>query len=166
MKCQSCGKKEATVRYKENINGKKQEIFLCEGCADKMGFSDFSSIFSPMFATFPNIFEIEEEKRCEKCGYTLEDYSKTGVFGCEHCYNTFSDTLDELFLKIHGKNRHIESKNKKDSKEKVKKTSLDESDNKENEIRRLEFKLKEMIETENYEEAAVIRDKIKELKNK
>ena len=29
MKCQSCGKKEATVRYKENINGKKQEYVKC-----------------------------------------------------------------------------------------------------------------------------------------
>ena len=29
MKCQSCGKKEATVRYMEDINGKKQEMHFC-----------------------------------------------------------------------------------------------------------------------------------------
>ena len=157
MKCQSCGKREATVRYKENINGKKQEIYLCSVCADKMGFTDFSSIFSPMFVSMPDLMQIQEKERCKNCGYTLDDYLKTGVFGCEECYNTFEDTLDELFLKLHGKNRHI-----KLNKKKVK----DIKDGNTESIEELKEQIKELIEQEKYEEAAVIRDKIKELEGK
>lgn len=157
MKCQNCGKREANVRYKENINGKKQEIYLCTECADKVGFNDFSNIFSPMFVSIPEFFEYPEEKKCKTCGYTLEDYSKTGMFGCEDCYNTFEDTLDELFLKLHGKNRHIKLKEKR-IKNKEEKKSL--------EIEELKEQIQKMIEQEKYEEAAIIRDKIKKLEGK
>ena len=157
MKCQSCGKREATVRYKENINGKKQEIFLCEACADKMGFTDFSSIFSPMFVSIPEFFEERVQEQCKTCGYTLEDYSKTGMFGCEDCYKTFEETLDELFLKFHGKNRHIKiGKKKIESKE----------NNTLKEIEELKEHIQELIEAEKYEEAVIVRDKIKELEGK
>ena len=157
MKCQSCGKREATVRYKENINGKKQEIYLCSKCADNMGFTDFSTMFSPMFVSIPEFFEETEKKKCKTCGYTLEDYSKTGMFGCEDCYKTFEDTLDELFLKFHGKNRHIKLPKKK--------VNIKE-DNNQKEIEELTEQIQELIEAEKYEEAAVIRDKIKELRGK
>ncbi len=157
MKCQSCGKREATVRYKENINGKKQEIYLCAQCADKMGFTDFSNIFSPMFISIPSSLNIEETKKCKTCGYTLDDYAKTGMFGCEDCYNTFENTLDELFIKLHGKNRHIKLK---------KRAVKDAGDSKEAEIDRLKEQIQTLVEQEKYEEAAVIRDKIKELEGK
>lgn len=160
MKCQSCGKREACVRYKENINGKKHEYFLCEICADKMGINSFSDIFSPMFVSIPEVFKesnLPQSLSCSKCGYTLEDYSKTGMFGCEHCYDTFEDTLDELFLKFHGKNRHI----KIEKKEKNKNKKI-----KEENIQELKEKIAELVEEERYEEAAVIRDKIKALEKR
>ena len=103
MKCQSCGKNLATVRYVENINGKKQEMHLCIDCANKSGFTDFSDMFSPIFSTIPNFFEdliLREEEKCPSCGYTFENYSDTGFLGCPNCYDTFSDRLDEIFLKI------------------------------------------------------------------
>lgn len=164
MKCQSCGKREATVRYKENINGNKQEIYLCSNCADKMGFTDFSNIFSPMFGAIPSIFDLPEEKKCKTCGYTLEDYSKTGMFGCEDCYKTFEDSLDELFLKLHGKNRHVKL-NKKISQSKLKENNVVKSDEK-SELDKLKKEIQELIKEEKYEEAAVVRDKIKKLEGK
>ena len=33
MLCDNCGKKEANVRYWENINGKKRELNLCDECS-------------------------------------------------------------------------------------------------------------------------------------
>ena len=56
-------------RYKENINGKKHEIFLCESCADNMGFVDFSDLFSPMFVSIPEVFSKPEVKKCTKCDF-------------------------------------------------------------------------------------------------
>ena len=100
MKCQSCGKKEATVKYYENINGVKKELHFCSECASKIGFTHFPDIFSPMFVSIPD-YNYDEVLKCGKCGYTLDDYAKAGVFGCPECYNTFEKNLDELFLKIH-----------------------------------------------------------------
>lgn len=156
MKCQSCGKREATVKYYENINGSKKELHLCTDCANKLGVTHFTDIFSPMFVSIPDYID-DEVVRCEKCGYTLDDYSKTGQFGCPECYNTFNENLDELFLKIHGKNRHVKLD---ETKEKNK------TDKKTDEIDQLKEKIQELIKKEKYEEAAVIRDKIKKIENK
>ena len=164
MKCQSCGKKEATVRYMENINGKKQEMHFCIDCAKKLGFVDFSNMFSPIFTNIPNLLEEVsfDEKKCSVCGYTFDDYINTGMFGCPKCYDTFSNRLDEIFLKLHGKNRHVklDVKNSQIKKE----TKIDEYNlSKQDKILKLKEELKELVEKEEYEKAAIIRDKIKEL---
>ncbi len=165
MKCQSCGKKEATVKYYENINGNTQKLYFCSDCADKLGISnigDFSNLFSPIFATMPE-FDLLEKKKCSTCGYTLEDYSNSGVLGCQDCYEVFEKNLDEIFYKLHGKNRHVKLSelNENDSK-KVQKIDK----NIEDKISKLKEKLNECIKEEEYEQAAIIRDEIKKLKSK
>ena len=40
MKCDRCGKKEATFYYKSNINGKVSETHLCADCARAMGYTE------------------------------------------------------------------------------------------------------------------------------
>ena len=37
MKCQNCGKNEATFYYKSNINGRVMESHLCPECARQLG---------------------------------------------------------------------------------------------------------------------------------
>jgi protein arginine kinase activator len=106
-----------------------------------------------MFVSVPDYID-DEVVKCEKCGYTLYDYTKTGLFGCPECYNTFNDSLDELFLKIHGKNKHV-----KLNKDKNKNNSL----NNEEKINKLKEEIKHLIKEEKYEEAAIVRDKIKAL---
>ena len=156
MKCQSCGKKEATIAYKENINGNKQEMYFCEECAKKLGFINFSNIFSPMFSNIPEyLFSETDVLKCPNCGYTLKDYSNTGFFGCQECYNTFSKELDNMFLKYHGKNRHVKLRNDKKL-----------ADNFYGNLQQLKEELKDAIDKEEYENAAIIRDKIKNIEGK
>lgn len=177
MKCQSCGKREASVKYYENINGNKQTLYFCVDCAKKLGFSDFndfssfsnfqdfSNFFTPIFTTMPE-FDLLEQNKCSKCGYTLDDYYNTGMLGCEECYKAFEKNLDDLFYKINGKNRHIKLEEKKVDtkyKNKVKGENLDGNKN-ENSILKLKEKLEKLVKEEKYEEAAVIRDEIKKLK--
>lgn len=158
MKCQSCGKKEATVKYYEDINGVKKELHLCVDCANKLGFVDFSDFFSPMFLPISD-YDLKDDLKCKTCGYMLEDYSRTGLLGCPDCYETFGDSLDDIFYKIHGKNRHVEIP------EKLKRKSRGTSDeeNKKYRIKELKSKIKDLIEEENYEEAAKVRDEIRKL---
>ena len=45
MLCENCGKKEANVRYEENINGRVRTLNLCEECSKKLGIGTSSAIF-------------------------------------------------------------------------------------------------------------------------
>lgn len=179
MKCQSCGKKEATVKYHENINGNKQTLYFCVDCAKKIGFSDFSdfstfpgfsnlsNFFAPIFSVMPE-YNLLEQKQCPVCGYTIEDYSNTGMLGCEECYKTFEENLDDLFYKINGKNRHIKIEKSKTSNTINRNSKKDNKDsalesNNDKEISKLKKELEKLIKEEKYEEAAIIRDKIKGL---
>ena len=104
MKCSNCGKNTATITYKQNINGEVTNLNLCESCAHKLGiFNSFENIFSPMILDMDYI--LPEEIKCKNCGYTLSKYKTTGLFGCGNCYDTFKNEIDNILLKIQGKNR-------------------------------------------------------------
>ena len=97
-------------------------------------------------------------------GYTFDDYTNTGLLGCQDCYDTFGDRLDDIFLKLHGKNRHIKLDARNLGKRYKKEEKKDLS--KEEKLLSLKDELKELVENEEYEKAAVIRDKIKKLESK
>lgn len=40
MKCDRCGKNDATFYYKSNINGRVTETHLCQDCARQMGYAE------------------------------------------------------------------------------------------------------------------------------
>ena len=171
MKCQSCKKEEATIKYYENINGEKREIMLCGSCAKKLNLIDFPNMLSYFFSTYPKeLLENEYTKKvCDKCSYTFDDYLKTGLFGCPNCYSAFNDRIDTLLNKIHGKNRHINTESKTQENN-VKKTYMNIKDKNHNinissiiDISKLKNLLNLSIKEEKYEDAAKIRDRIKEL---
>ena len=97
MKCQNCGKHEATIKYMQDINGVKDELYLCERCARDMnidmnfnldfdlGFNDvFSSLFGGESLIKP--LEIEEGLVCDACGTSYDEFTANGMLGCENCY--------------------------------------------------------------------------------
>lgn len=94
-----------------------------------------------------------------------------GKFGCENCYNTFADKIDYLVKNLHGSSRHIGRKSKFNKQNETKLTNKSETISKkeaennieENKLEKLQRKLKEAIKDERYEDAAKIRDEIKEL---
>lgn len=190
MLCDNCGKKEANVKYSENINGVKREFNLCEECSKKLGIGeinfkmpiDFSSFFGDFmedFATpeFMPLFSDIKTLKCNECGYTFDDIVNTGRLGCANCYDVFEDRLDPIIRKIQNSNRHIGRIGKiLDSRIEKRQEKIDNKniENKEkvankqnNELENLQLELKEAIKDERYEEAAKIRDRIKEIeKNK
>ena len=40
MRCDRCGKNEATFYYKSHINGKVTQVHLCHQCAEELGYTD------------------------------------------------------------------------------------------------------------------------------
>lgn len=152
MICSNCGKNNANITYKQNVNGKMIELNLCDSCAHELGvFNSFDDIFSPMILDLEYV--LPEEIKCKKCGYTLSKYRSTGLFGCDECYKTFKKEIDSILLKMQGKNRHIKQE------EHIRKEKLKPIDE-------LKEELQELVKQEKFEEAAVVRDKIKELEKK
>jgi protein arginine kinase activator len=171
MKCQNCGIEEANVKYYENINGEKREIMLCNNCAKNLNLIDFPNMLSYFFTNYPKE-EIGNEytkKVCDKCSYTFNDYLEKGLFGCPNCYSAFSDRIDALLTKMHGKNRHLVDENKQREKSIIKHKIVNDKNSDIEDISKIENinKLKKLLETsikeEKYEDAANIRDRIKEL---
>ena len=48
MKCQKCGKNEVNFHYASNVNGSVTETYLCSVCASESGY-DIGQIFDSMF---------------------------------------------------------------------------------------------------------------------
>ncbi|MEG1705583.1 MAG: UvrB/UvrC motif-containing protein [Clostridia bacterium] len=166
MKCQNCNKNDANVKYYENINGKQKEVMLCSKCAEKFNLIDFPDMLSFFVSNHPKeLYENDYlDTVCDKCSYTFDDYLNTGFFGCDNCYNAFSDRIDSLLSKMYGKNRHKllqDYSNKKESNKTYNKK--DEEVSNITDIKVLKDRLEKDIKNENYEEAAVIRDRIKKI---
>ena len=106
MLCENCGKREANVRYSENINGVKKQLNLCEECSKKLGIGeinfsipmDINDFFSDFFEElqqpeFKSLIGNVSEEICPTCGKNFEEILNTGRFGCGNCYNTFEDRI-------------------------------------------------------------------------
>ena len=121
MLCDNCGKREANIRYTENINGKIKEMHLCEECSKKLGImnkmdfnisTNFPSFFGSFLEDFEElnsmpIFNELKEKVCDSCNTSFEDIISTGKLGCPNCYDVFSDRLDPILKRLQGANRHV-----------------------------------------------------------
>ena len=182
MLCENCGKREANVRYSENINGVKKEMHLCEECSRKLGISskmDFSmpSLDIPsFFGSFLEDFSTPEfmpflnevkQLTCDSCGSTFEDIINSGRYGCANCYDVFEDRMDPILKKLQGANRHngrlgkiSDNKVKFEEKDKV---PNEQGANESNKLEKLQNDLKLAIKEERYEDAAKLRDEIKNM---
>ncbi len=189
MLCQNCGENEANVKYTQIVNGEKKEMILCEDCARKMGIGNFKMNIPINFSNFlgdffddykseqllPS-FVKEKNNECNNCGELYKEFIKTGLLGCEECYDVFQNRLDPILKNLQGNVKHvgrrplnieekIENKevNKDVKVESNKKEKQTKENKKENELMKLQKDLNKAIEEERYEDAAVIRDEIKKI---
>lgn len=175
MLCQNCNKNEANVKYTQIVNGVKKEMLLCEKCSKELGIDNmklslpisFSNFFGDFLNEYDNSFmpmmSMPKETRCNKCGMTYNEFMQLGKFGCDNCYEVFSTRIDPILKRLQGSNRYNGKKaevneknnniNKIEKKEKSKQEQIED----------LKKELKKMVNEENYEEAAKIRDEIKKL---
>jgi len=161
--CDVCGKNPATVHFTEIIDNQMQELHLCEECSrqksvqmeQQFGLSDLLAGLVE-FEKPSKELEAATNIKCENCGLTYSDFKKIGRLGCSECYSVFKKYLGPLLKKIHGSSMHMGKTPAKVTK--VLKSKIDLSG--------LRYKLQKAIEEEAFEEAALIRDQIKELEKK
>ncbi|MCK9432898.1 MAG: UvrB/UvrC motif-containing protein [Candidatus Omnitrophica bacterium] len=163
MLCDICGKNQATVHLTEIIDDQMNELHLCEECArhksaameQQFGLSDLLA----GMAGFEKSSAKDEEAltmKCPACGLTYADFKKVGRLGCGECYNVFRKYLAPLLKRIHGSNQHIGKSPQKAGRVYKKKDGLAE----------LKSQLAKAIQDEAFEEAARLRDRIKEMETK
>lgn len=163
MFCDECHKEEATVHLTEIINNKVTKLHLCENCARKksqemeehFGLADLLSGLADLVPVVEKKEKISEMigVKCPSCGFTFQNFRKMGRLGCPKCYVTFKNQLNPLLRKIHGSDSHLGKAPTKKEVIRDRTVVLDD----------LKTRLEKAIETEEFEEAARLRDRIRAL---
>jgi len=164
MLCNICTKNPATVHLTEIIDGQMSELHICEECARKKS-QDMEQQFglSDLLAGMADFDKPKDDSsagavlvKCPSCQLTYADFKKIGRLGCGEWGNTFRKYLGPLLKRIHGSTQHTGKTLLKAGRPSRKKADVQE----------LRNRLNRAIESEAFEEAAKIRDQIKELEKR
>src|SRR5262245_31134736 len=156
MKCQRCPK-QATLHITEVLGEERfEEVHLCEDCAKKYLYEPqqkkLAKSGQPSAAS-----DADEDapagSRCPACGITFLEFRNHGRFGCPHDYDAFKPELLSLMESVHGETRHSGKTPRRAPRAKTAQA----------ELAQLRQRLQSLVNEENYEEAARVRDRIKEL---
>ncbi|MDR1498229.1 MAG: UvrB/UvrC motif-containing protein [Puniceicoccales bacterium] len=157
--CSICGQ-PANVHWTKVINDKVTNIHLCESCAAKS--NEIHSLILPLAQIALSIIKskIKEDeaddapaKKCPRCGLTTSEFARIGRPGCVHCYSTFDEEISQIILRIQPGKKH---KGKRPVGSTLK-SALYEA------LVDAQARMNNAIKTENYEDAANLRDEIKKI---
>lgn len=168
MRCERCGQREASIHIQKNINGRVSEQYLCRQCAEETG--DLNLVFDSGFpmqnllASFlqqwPGLSEGTQQPatdpRCPECGTAYSQFAQSSLLGCPQCYENLSPQLDPVIQRIQGNVQHVgKIPQRAGGLARVRR-----------ELSQLKDDQQQAIRAEDYEKAAQLRDRIKELEEK
>ena len=161
MKCQFCDN-PATVHQTVIAGGKMQKMHLCEACARKHDlFSDqggpqinmkalLNLLVGPFQLHHPAALD-PAALTCPACGLQYAEFRAEGRLGCPADYDAFRAALEPLLERIHRSLRHAG---------KAPRTFRRQA--REAELRELRKQMQAAAAAERYEEAARLRDLIRQ----
>ena len=155
--CQRCNKTQATVHLLDiSPSGEKREHHLCEHCANEEGMvaqqhEPINAILDSFLKQASGMQQMADLS-CPDCGMTFREFRSNGVLGCPNDYAVFERYLAPLIERAHeGATHHVG---------KVP-TRQREAPSPETELAKFKHRLKDAVESEDYELAARLRDQIK-----
>ncbi len=156
MKCQQCAN-PATVHFTKIVNKAVTEYHLCQNCAARqqipsLGELSLSAILQSLIGQHLGP-QTEELSRltCPTCGIKYMEFRGEGRLGCPGDYVLFRAGLEPILQRVHRSTRHV-----------GKVPRRRRTPERESELLELRQQLRRAIETEAYEEAARLRDMIRE----
>jgi protein arginine kinase activator len=158
MKCQKCTK-AATLHITEVLaNDQYEELHLCEECAHKYLYEPQQKASSSKGSEAAQGEESEEasalnQRECPVCGIKFVEFRNSGRLGCPYDYQEFREELLPLLENIHGDTRHSGKTPRR----------LPQTKQTQSELIQLRKQLHQAVTKEAYEEAARIRDRIRQL---
>jgi protein arginine kinase activator len=158
IKCQKCHN-QATIHITEVLEDDKfEDLHFCEQCAGNYLYEPKSKSFNPKTGDVDLTEEGDEtglvpQRECSLCGIKFAEFRNSGRLGCPHDYQEFRAELVTLLENIHGETRHCGKTPRR-----LPLNKLTQS-----ELIQLRNRLKQAVHREDYEEAARLRDRIKQL---
>ncbi len=157
MNCQFCGE-PATVHLTDIVDGQNREPHLCQSCAEKQDLVqkqelNLSAILQTVIGQ--HIGHLTDELAsltCPACGIKYMEFKAEGRLGCPHDYEVFEAPLKTLLQRIHRSCQHV---GKQPQRGLAYSRAL-------REIVELRQKLRQAVEAEAYEEAARLRDLLRQ----
>jgi protein arginine kinase activator len=136
------------------VDGSLKELHVCEACATKKGVDPGSQVSLTDF-----LFGVggqsagrqDEDRVCPECGMSLEEFRKRSRLGCTRCYRAFEDEMVSLLSAMHKGTRHI-------GKMPVGEAAMAK-------IASLQEALDKAVASQNFEEAARLRDLLREVRS-
>lgn len=160
LECSEC-KKEGTVTYTEMNSNSLSRSCMCEDCP---------ILQQKLYGSNAPEFNEQSNARqsslcCGNCGTTLEDVRTGNPLGCETCYEIFSDVL---VMEMLASNKISQRLNPEESKKSAplhigRAPGQSAKINPSLRLIALNEALNETLAREDYEQAAWLRDQIKEL---
>jgi len=158
MLCMFCKQNPAKVHLTQIVGDKMQKVDLCEECAKQKGVNDPAGFsLADLLLGLGAAQEISsgEDVKCPNCGFTQADFKKAGRLGCSQCYATFADGLEGLLKSMHKGVKHVGKVS----------VALRHSRDLNDRLKNLQKKLDKAVTSEDFEEAASLRDEIKTTKD-
>jgi protein arginine kinase activator len=158
MKCQKCTK-AATLHITEVISDEQfEELHLCEECANKYLYEPQQKGGLTKGGEMEVAQEADEgsalnQRECPQCGIKFVEFRNSGRLGCPHDYEEFRQELLPLLENIHGETKHCGKMPRR----------LPQNKQTQSELMQLRNRLKQAVTKEDYEEAAKLRDRIRQL---
>ena len=156
MLCEDCHKNQATVIITVTTGDETTTRHLCAECMKKMESSFEQGDVQSFLSSLLSLLSSQPEAptlTCSGCGLTYEEFQSTGKLGCAQCYHDFSEQLRPLLLRIHGRSQHAGRVPKSHEKERKLEQCLSE----------LRTRMDQAVASEDFEEAARLRDEIRAL---
>jgi protein arginine kinase activator len=161
MKCDNCSK-QATVHLTEIHGGKKVEKHLCEQCAAKLeglqskAHTPINELLTSFVLAHSGAQKDQQISNCEQCGMTWAEFRQNGLLGCAADYDLFERDLAPLIQRAHeGATHHV-------GKTPVSHGGSSAGLRQQFDLTRLRKELQRAVEQEDYEQAAKLRDQIKQ----
>lgn len=169
MICENCKQRPAKVKVTQMHNGEHFERHYCEVCANSLHpfYVEYKQDPLSLHQLLSNWFDHTDQQlvqrqqsvpvTCEKCDWSFQRFLNEGKFGCASCYDSFREKLPNVFKRLHnGNTAHVgKAPGAFGEKLELKKR-----------IEAIRLQMKNAIETEQFEEAALLRDEARELEGK
>lgn len=165
--CDNCGINPAEVHFTKIVNGEKTEAHLCRQCAEHANGAFFGDI--PLGNILIALLDAQPSKQdeempalgsCPNCGFEFARFAREGMLGCEKCYEHFAEVVNPAIKRMQGSLQH---NGRRPAGREADKEQPPAKEPKSDELTQLREELQLAITKEEYEQAAVLRDRIKSL---